>query len=191
MHAPARDWYQTACLGWSRGEWYTRIRGFRTGAELLGRYVAERRGEQDGLIFPYLYNWRQHFELALKHLILEAEALSEIDGQPPEGHNLHKLWTRCRRVLEAHQPCSNAAELDNVGAVLLELHRLDRSGQELRYPCFTDGRVTLKSVDNLSFDVIAEAFGPAANFLDAAETEVSVALDNKRDFERYLASLGP
>src|SRR5690349_3195394 len=86
LHGVGRDWTQNACLGWSRGEAYTRIRGFRVAAELIAAYVAEHRGEQDGLIFPFLSNWRQHIELALKELIVDSERLRDVTDKKPFGH---------------------------------------------------------------------------------------------------------
>src|SRR5213595_4186103 len=101
IHGGCSDWRQTACLGWSRGRWYARVHGFRIAAELLAQHVANYGTEQDGLIFPFLFNWRQHIELALKEIILEAELLlDEEERSSPTGHNLDLLWQRCRKALE-------------------------------------------------------------------------------------------
>jgi hypothetical protein len=189
LHGEGADWRQTASLGWNRGDWYTRIRGFRTAAELLARYVAENRTEQDGLIYPFLYNWRQHIELALKQLIVEAEKLLDITAKPPSGHNLEVLWTRCRSLFEQANH-GEKDELDNVSATLAELHAMDPVGVAFRYPRALDGSVTLPTVDRLSFERINTALVATANLLEAAEMGISVQLEQKEDFEREFSDYG-
>jgi hypothetical protein len=189
LHGEGSDWRQTASLGWNRGGWYTRIRGFRVAAELLAAHVSEHRHEQDGIIFPFLYNWRQHIELALKQLIVETEQLLDLHTNPPRGHNLHSLWARWRSGL-VHAGRGSADELDNVEAFIHELHELDPYGDAFRYPVSVDGVPTLEAVDHLSFERITEAVVPVANFLEAAAMAISVDLENKQDFERDIAAGG-
>jgi hypothetical protein len=186
LYGEGTHWSQTACLNWGRGEWYARIRGFRQAAEMIAAYIAEHRHDQDGLIFPFLYNWRQHLELALKQLIVESERLRDVTNKAPFGHNLEQLWSRCRASLEAVGGASKD-ELHNVGAVIDELHAMDQYGDAFRYPRSKDGSATLADVDQLSFDRINDALVAVANFLEAAETAISVDLENMLDLERKYA----
>lgn len=189
LRGEGSDWRQTASLGWNRGGWYPRIRGFRIAAELLAAHVSEHRREQDGLIFPFLYNWRQHIELALKQLIVETEQLLDLQRDLPKGHNLRSLWARWRSGL-VQGGHGSVGELDNVEALISELHALDPYGDAFRYPLSLDGLPTLKAVDRLSFDRISEAVVPVANFLEAAAMAISVELETKQDFERQLTAGG-
>lgn len=184
IHGEGSDWRQTASLGWSRGDAYMRIRGFRMAAELLAEHVREHRSDQDALIFPFLYNWRQHIELVLKLLIVKAEALHDIDGETPSGHNLDSLWRRCRQAVE---PKGSKHELDNVELVIGELHAMDPRGDAFRYARSRTGDPNLHAVERLSFAEISTTLAGVANFLEAADTVISVELDNKRDFEREYA----
>lgn len=186
LHAKGSDWHQNACLGWSRGDWYTRIRGFRTAAELLASYVAQMGREQDGLIFPFLYNWRQHIELALKQLIIEIEQLLGIDAKPPFGHQLDELWNRCGALFD-QAGYGDEQGLDNVAAVIAELHAMDPAGDAFRYPRGRDGAPTLPGIDLLSFQQINQALTEISNFLEAAETQISVELEHKLDYEREFS----
>jgi hypothetical protein len=177
------DWTQNACLGWSRGTWYVRVHGFRLAAELLADHVAQTGTEQDGLIFPFLYNWRQHVELALKELIIDAERLLDRDGKRPEGHNLDSLWQRCRTALEAVEPKGEAHNLDNAGRLIAELHAMDPRGDAFRYPHTRQGAATLDGIERLSFSEINEALQALSNFLVAAGMAISVDLEIKDDME--------
>jgi hypothetical protein len=160
------------------------VHGFRVAAELLAQHVASYGTEQDGLIFPFLYNWRQHIELALKEIILEAESLLDEEEQPfPQGHNLDLLWRRCRKALEHVEPHAEVKPLDNAGRVIAELHAMDPKGDGFRYPQTREGKVTLGHIENLSFGPINEALVAVSNFLEATGESVAISLDFKREME--------
>ena len=177
------DWTQNACLGWSRGRWYARVHGFRLAAELLADYVAKTGTEQDGLIFPFLYNWRQHVELALKELIIDAGRLLDHEGKHPEGHNLDALWQRCRKGLEAVEPKAEKRPLDNAGRLIAELHTMDPRGDAFRYPHTLRGAATLDGIEHLSFSEINEALQALSNFLESAGMAISFDLEIREDME--------
>jgi hypothetical protein len=188
LYGTGSDWRQNASLSWSRGGWYARVRGFRVAAEVIAGYVAEHRTEQDGLIFPFLYNWRQHIELAMKQLIIQCEELINVESRRPHGHDLDELWTRLRKSLETIEDATpQKAELDSVAALIAELHRIDPYGDAFRYPHTTKGFPTLEGVEILSFKTINDAFVPVANFLETLEFGVLAWLDIKREYEYEIA----
>jgi hypothetical protein len=185
LHGEGPDRRQMACLEWSRGEWHVRIAAFRLGAEILACHVKQNGAEQDALIFPFAYCWRQHIELAIKQLILAGADLLDRRGTPPRGHNLAPLWRRCRGLMEEIEPAPES--LDNVDRVVGELQRMDTSGEEFRYPKFKDGTATLSSVDRLSFERINTALIGVSNFLAGSADLIDSQLQIKRELEReYL-----
>jgi len=111
--------------------------------------------------------WRQHIELALKQIIVEADKLLDQPERIPTGHNLASLWQRCRRSLEAIDPPSEQAELDNVEHVIAELHAMDPRGDAFRYAVSRTGDKTLAGIARLSFADINAALEPLANSLRA------------------------
>lgn len=179
LHGVGEDWRQTAWLGWSqRGDAFSRIRGFRVAAELMGKYVSETGVAQDGLIFPFVYTWCQHLELLLKQLIDETELLEELEAKRPFGHDLMELWGRFRRALGSR---GSGEELDNVEHVIAELHAIDPRGEAFRYPISRDGMPTLQAIEQLSFERVGTALSAVANFLDAAQMQISYELEAKAD----------
>jgi hypothetical protein len=183
IHGAGSDWTQNACLGWSRGGWHARVHGFRLAAELQADHVANTRTEQDGLIFPFLYNWRQHVELALKELIIDAERLLDRDDKRPEGHSLDALWQRCRKALETIEPEADGRDLDNAGRLIAELHTMDPRGEAFRYPHTRQGVATLDGIEHLSFSEINKALQALSNFLEAAGMAISFYLEAREDME--------
>lgn len=185
LHDEGPDWAQTANLAFGRGDAYPRICGFRVAAELLAAYVRDHERAADGLIFPLLYSWRQHIELALKDLIVEAELLAEYDSPtPPAGHNLIALWQRFRCAIGSK---GTPSELANVQHVIGELHAMDPTGEAFRYAWSKKRTPTLAAVHQLSLQSVNTALGAVANFLDAAATGISVELEAKAELLREYA----
>jgi hypothetical protein len=179
IHDKGQDWRRSAWLGWSQnGDSYTLIRGFRIGAELLAAYVRETGAAQDSLIFPVVNCWRQHIELTLKCLIAEAELLHDVEGRPPTGHDLMALWKRFRRTVTSG---ATEEEFGNVERVIMELHAIDPIGEAFRYATSKNGSPTLPTVEQLSLESVGSAFAAVANFLDAADTQISTELDAKAE----------
>jgi hypothetical protein len=184
---PGTDW-AVADVAWGRGRWYARIRGFRKAAEILAAEVAKDRREIDGLIFPFLNDWRHHLELLVKAVIIDACRL--LDEPQPKSlfgtHRLETLWRDCRPLLERIEPKARA-DLDNVARVITELHGLDPGGDAFRYPVTTKGDPTLRAVNHFSFAQVTSALEPISNFLQAAWQQVSVELTHKLEMRSALS----
>src|ERR1039457_6840457 len=73
------------------------IEGYRRGARLLVEHVNEHGRDQDYLVYPIIFLYRHHIELALKNLVtlvadwLDHE-LSEAEKRHLDGHRLDLLW---------------------------------------------------------------------------------------------------
>jgi hypothetical protein len=154
------------------------VGGFRLNAELLAAHVRENRGARDTLIFPFVYSWRQHIELALKQVIVEAEQLYDIDGDTPVGHDLNELWERFRRCVQSG---ATEEEFSNAEHVIGELHAIDPIGEAFRYGTSKDGTATVPTIEQLSFERVGSACAALSNFLDAAATQISLELEAKHD----------
>ena len=89
----------TACLNASWGsDQAAYTEGYRRGARLLVEYVAENARDQDFLVYPILFLYRHHIELALKNLVMQAPYLIDRDLTDVEKSRLgkHRLdWLWC------------------------------------------------------------------------------------------------
>lgn len=65
-----RDWKNNACL--RNGNEYAYREGYRRGAQILVRAVEETQSDQDFLVYPIVFLYRHHIELALKRVIKRA-----------------------------------------------------------------------------------------------------------------------
>lgn len=122
-------------LGWDSGETeYTMACYFARGAGVLCR---ERlaAGDDHGLEFPWLYCWRQAFELMLKAVIVSGVASWTL---PPESthHDLDTLYKQAAQL----RPKVKSEKVDEAVGFLANL---DPDGASLRYPRTKDGKNAL------------------------------------------------
>jgi hypothetical protein len=185
LYGPGTDWHQTACVGWSIGRSYSRIRGFRKGASVIGGWVAANADEQDGLIYPYLSLWRHHIELVLKQAIEDLLVVTERPRERWHGHSLRSLWDRYWAL--AH----DAGLADDAGghcaAVINELHDVDPAGDAFRYARRRDGTPTLAAWSNVSFEVMEDVLGRVANYLDVVTFGTSAMRKQAEDAAAALS----
>lgn len=90
------------------------------------------------LLVPVLYLYRHSLELQMKSMLADAirhgiVADSRKLTKAMSDHNLHKLWNWTRRAIEKLWPDEDHTPVNVSERVILELHRIDRSGQGFRY----------------------------------------------------------
>lgn len=67
---PHGDWSNNAVLNRMTGEeWWVYAEGYARGAEILVRHVVDGNRDLDFLVYPIVFLYRHHLELALKDLI--------------------------------------------------------------------------------------------------------------------------
>ena len=62
------DYHNNACLSLG-GDPFPYAEGYRRAAEILVHYVNDNGQDQDFLVFPILFLYRHHLELAMKRII--------------------------------------------------------------------------------------------------------------------------
>jgi len=137
----------------------------------------------DTLFMPIAYLYRHSIELKLKGLIgmglqLELEELTEKTEECLCDHNLHKLWIIVRRFLKAYWPDGPEKDLNAAEAIIVAFHKIDRSGQNLRYSKDSQGNQTLSSLPK-SADLVhlQDVFEGLHSMLDSCECGFSAELD--------------
>lgn len=93
--------------------------------------------ERHFVIYPILFNYRHGLELAMKWIV--AMYGGQGIGGADEDHNLWKLWTRCREIIEQYGPPDSDNE-DIVEQIVKDFHDLDKSGITFRYSWEKNGR---------------------------------------------------
>src|SRR5262249_34936851 len=99
-----RDKLNNACLGWGGQHCYTE--GYRRGAQRLVEYVVKTHFDQDYLVYPIIFLYRHHVELALKGIILETaniigHPLTHEEKKNLGKHRLDLLWQDLKPMWDA------------------------------------------------------------------------------------------
>jgi len=117
--------------------------GYRKAAKILADYVCETASEQDGLVFPIVYNYRHHVELVLKRLIhvgsyLVDRELTKGDEVALGKHRLDLLWNAVRPIL--FEVCKDAGlskpdndDIEGVDSYIRQLNDVDPDSYGFRY----------------------------------------------------------
>jgi hypothetical protein len=148
----------------------------------------EDRGDQDFLVYPIVFIYRHHVELQMKELIRNGRRLLDVDGDFDANHNLVRLWSACREVLEQVFRRGEREALDAIGEQLQQLAALDAGSYAFRYPEDRAGAPSLPpELRRFNLRHFAERMERIGGMLEGASTGISVYLDYKADMRsEYL-----
>lgn len=179
-------------MDWPRDEWLGYIEGYRKAAGLIVAQVAATGRDQDYLVYPFLMCWRQHVELQLKNLIIQCLRYKGENVEMTRTHKLELLWRRARSLLAEAYPDDDAARVEDVKRVLMQLQSLDPTSQHFRYPVTTDGSPTLDALPRVHMRLFHETMEGVANYLDATDTGLREMIDTENEARAAMYDLyGP
>lgn len=138
------------------------------------------RGEDlqppDQFFLPIAYLYRHGLELKLKSLIRIGMKLNYMERDNKvlkelEDHKLHNLWNYVRIIVEKSWPGGQKKDIDAAGRIIQEFHKIDKSGQNLRYSMDKYGNKTLENLPKyVHLTHLQEVMDAVFNFLDGCET---------------------
>nr|WP_294517876.1 hypothetical protein [uncultured Rhodopila sp.] len=180
LFGPGTDWRTEASVNYGPSE-VAYQSGFRRAAFHLARHVCETGRGQDFLIYPIVYLYRHHIELALKSIIDIACCLLERELTARElktlgRHDLAALWQLARPLLNPvaaldDSPGLPADDLDDIDSYIRQLHAHDPDGQRFRYATTAKRGPSLRpDLQHINILDFANALERLADYLDAIET---------------------
>ncbi|MFI4881578.1 MAG: hypothetical protein ACIAQU_03220 [Phycisphaerales bacterium JB064] len=189
MGSSQSNWKLNACIGKQLPDDiadYTYADGYRKAAELIAMYVDQAQINVDTLVYPFVFNWRHHFELVLKHMVQLAAELHDEEPGDLAGHHLVPLWQRLKPYILKRWPNAGTEVPDRCEELVRALDRLDQSGQTFRYSANRQGKRHLEEEMRLNiadFNLVAASL---ANFFSGILTQFDVDLDQKRAWQAEL-----
>jgi hypothetical protein len=185
------DGHNNACLNSSWGDeqvGYTE--GYRRGAQLLVQHVVEIGRDQDYLVYPIIFLYRHHIELALKNIILRAPnligwQLTDAENGHLGKHRLDLLWQDLKPIFAAI--CKGAGwqnldseDIEGIDDYIRQLSIMDPDSYALRYPRSKKGQRSLpEDVKPINLRHFAELLERLANYLDGLDGAI-VSLEDAR-----------
>jgi hypothetical protein len=171
-----------ACLNFSQDHWIGYVEGFKRLADLGVAHLEEEGHGHDYLVYPILFAYRHHIELALKVIIRDARELLGIEGERPKTHKLVTLWDVAEPVLR--QIADDGQTYRAVRDCLHRFDELDASSESFRYPVTAAGDPVLAELRNLDLGQVRAVVERLSMFLDCVITDLSVQLDTEREVEQ-------
>lgn len=153
--------------------------GYKRAGDLMVAHATDVRGDRDTLVFPILFNYRQHIELSLKYLIATygRSVGVEADGIW-RSHDLKVLWARFQAVVRGFDVSDPGGADEAVGRIVEEFAAIDPGSFTHRYPLDTKGRPMPLVIQHLDLAVLADVmnavdgyFTGCDGYLDALENE--------------------
>ncbi|MGG6138839.1 hypothetical protein ACQV2E_23655 [Pantoea allii] len=170
------DWHNNACLNeWSRDHGATYAAGYRRAAELLIEHIDTKGRDQDVLVYPVVFLYRHHVELALKRII--SLCLLQIDDPDVKGpkavHDLNVLWDHARKLVRKVDPSFPRANHSNTDAVIKELIAIDSGSTAFRYDRTREGEPSLTGISLINTRLFGEKMKAACYELDCMDSYVA------------------
>jgi len=170
--------------------------GYRRGARLLVEHIVGSQRDQDYLVYPIIFLYRHHIELALKNIILRtpyliARPLTDVEKQHLERHRLDLLWQDLKPLLSAVGEAAgwDFLKLDNpdvegVDSYIHQLTALDPNSYSFRYTRSKKGTPSLPpDLKYIDLGHFAEMLERLADYLDGLDTGLSVLEEGKAEME--------
>jgi hypothetical protein len=186
------DRQNNACLSvnWSDNEFlYTE--GYRRAAQLLVEHTVEHQGNKHFLVYPVVFLYRHHIELALKKLILHApyiigHQLTDTEMQHLGKHRLDLLWQDLKPMLAAVCKAAgwgtlSSADEEGINSYISQLTALDPESYSFRYTHSKSGAPSLPSEKRINIRHFAEMMERLADYLDRLDTAVGVLEEAKME----------
>ena len=177
--APDPDWYLNACLN---ADWDVYAEGYKKGGDTLVQYVTDNNCDQDFLVYPIVFLYRQYLELRLKELILVSSRLLDQDIDIQRDHNLLSLWRKVSPNIEQVWPSSQTKNhLEAIEDRLKELSNIDAGSYAFRYPEDTKGTPTLAGVQHINLRWLKNVVQAISNVLDGSSLGMGEYLNTKHE----------
>lgn len=181
----ASDWWNNACVNFAPPSFFLHARGYWTAADRLVQSVIEDRRDQDFLVHPIFFLYRQAVELDLKSVVSLGRQVLDRTGAPlHKTHDLTRLWAEASELLNEIEP-KGKDDVGAAGELILQLANIDPDGQRFRYPLHTSGAPSLDpALTVINVRHASELMAGVQSFFDACGTALSVYLDRKLEYQR-------
>jgi len=164
------EWHYNACLNFSSDEWYTYKTGYKQAADFLAQYVISHVRNQDILIYPIIFLYRQYIELSIKGLIFQSSILLDknIKIEETHSHNIHKLWNQCNKLLMEIVTDEDKKMLNDINIFIIEFNNVDPLSESFRYPTNKKGQRSLPNQRYINIKNFKNRIDNVSIFLDGA-----------------------
>lgn len=146
----------------------------------------DERQHPDKYFMPITFLYRHSLELKLKEMIRIGLKLKyEDEDSILKDHSLHCLWNFVKALLCEYWPDSPREELSGVESVIMAFHKVDPTGQNLRYSRDTkNNKTTLSFPDSVELLDLKQIVTSVFEFLDGCQMGLHYELEMRQEYGR-------
>lgn len=172
--------YGNARLGSEFNSWNLYAYGFRRAAEILMKHVDDRHTSLDVIVFPIVFLYRHHLELAIKLIARDARLLLP-DEPPPKKpeHRLQALWDEAKRLIILVLGVEPFGLEPIDGGVVVQFDAIDSRSTNFRYPEAFDGSKPLSHISNINLLTLRDSLDTAFDLLDGGHEMLRIELERR------------
>ena len=142
--------------------------GYKRGADIMVQHAAANRSDQDALVFPVIFNYRQYIELSLKYLIASYGRTVGIEAIW-NTHSLTTLWTTFLEVLDGYGDQDEDGGTTAVDGIVAEFAKVDPNSFSYRYPVDTKGQPIQLAHDRLDLTALADVMNAVDGYFSGCD----------------------
>lgn len=159
--------------------------GYQSAADILVKHVIENGTDQDTLVYPIVFLYRQHLELRFKEIIREGWLLLNEGKDFLPIHDLQELWKQVKEVIKKLWPDEEETQGESlIEHIVNEFTEHDKQSYSFRYPEDKKGNNPLAELQYINIRHLSEMIQEVSDFLYG----VSAAIVDMRSWASEYSS---
>lgn len=191
LFSSGADWQSNALINVNHSPIRYYIDGYKRAADILVKNVLETSIDQDVLVYPIVFLYRQCVELQLKDLIRESRILLGEGSSFPSKHNIKNLWDISHQLMKRiitdvdKSAGDYIAEKDfiKINEVISSFTEVDPESIAFRYPEDRSGNNTMQGLTHISIRKLAEHINDLVELLDKCDLVVSCLRESQLNMD--------
>lgn len=173
------DLWHNACLNSAGNPIALYIQGYKLAGDILARHVMDTHSEQDFLIYPMVFLYRQSIELRLKEIIKDGNKIAGNGKRFPKTHDLIGLFRECKEIIKEVCLDGVTADIKKVGNYIKQFSEHDPGSFAFRYPTDIQGKPSLPKLRKKLVNIrnMAEIVSKMSSILEAVNEEIYSILE--------------
>lgn len=196
LFSSGEDWQSNACVSWSHDSIGLYIDGYRKAADDLAHKVVESSRDQDILVYPIVFLYRQYIELQLKRIIRESKILLYQGNDFPQHHRIRDLWNDAKglmrniikKVDSSAKDYITKKDVDLIDKIISDFVEVDPDSFSFRYPKDKDGNNNLDGVTHINIRNLHDQMDLLTEQLEKYDLVIGLLRDWRSDMH---ATYGP
>lgn len=175
------DWHNNACLNFLSDMSQGYVNGYKLAADSLVLQVSNTARDQDYLVYPIVFLYRQHIELLLKDIIGNGRQFLGEEGSYPRHHKIDELWKIVKGILRRVLEFNIDKKFAQVEHVVNELAKVDPDSMSFRYSTDKKGKGSTDGIMYINLRHLSQMINEASEKLDSADSMIMHYLKVRSD----------